>query len=204
MSADGFMAGPEQSLEEPVGLNGKLVHEWVFPTQSFRQWFGGTGGTTGIDNDYVARGFTNIGATIMGRNMFGPIRGPWLDDEWKGWWGPSPAFQHPVFVLTHHSRESLDMGNGTTFHFVTGGIQEACSRAFDAAGGKEVRVGGGANTLHQFLEASILDELHVAQTKAVLGTGELLFSNPDLQLRNYTALKPVASENVVHQTYVKK
>lgn len=197
------MAGPDQTQEDPVGKNGKLVHEWVFATKAFHEWFGQTGGQTGIDNDYIQRGFTNIGATIMGRNMFGPVRGPWLDDQWKGWWGPTPAFKHPVFVLTHYPRETIDMGNGTFFHFITGGLEEACEKAELAAGDKDIRVGGGANTLQQFLEAGKLDELHVAQIAVKLGAGEKLITNPELQLRHYRPLEPVRSEKVTHQTYVK-
>ncbi len=203
VSEDGYMAGPNQSLENPIGENGKLVHGWVFPTKAFNEWFGESGGTTGIDNDYVARGFTNFGATIMGRNMFGPIRGPWLDDDWKGWWGPNPPFGYPVFILTHYPRDSIDMGNGTVFHFVTGGIEEAYELSHQAANGKDIRVGGGAETLHQFLEAALLDEIHVAQVPVKLGSGELLFSNPALQLKHYRPLEPVRSQTVQHQTYVK-
>ena len=204
ISQDGYMAGPNQSLEAPLGEKGKLLFEWVFPTKAMKEWFGEPGGSLGIDNDYAARGFHNIGATIMGRNMFGPIRGPWLDEEWKGWWGPTPGFAHPVFVLTHHPSESRDMGNGTVFHFVTGGIGQAYEMSERAAGEKDIRVGGGADTLHQFLEAGLLDEIHVARIPVELRAGELLFSNPELQLRHYRLQAPVDTLTVQHQTYLKK
>ena len=203
ISDDGYMAGPNQSLDEPMGENGRALHDWVFPTQAMQKWFGGSGGTTGIDNNYAARGFTNVGATIMGRNMFGPLRGDWLGDEWRGWWGAEPSFQHPVFILTHYQRESIDMGNGTVFHFITGGIEAAKKQSLASAAGKDIRVGGGANTIQQFLEAGILDEIHLAVRPMKLGAGERLFTHPELQLAHYRALDPVLSETVVHQTYVK-
>jgi dihydrofolate reductase len=203
-SEDGYMAGPNQSLEDPVGKDGKLLHEWIFPTKAFNEWVGESGGTTGIDNDYVARGFADFGATIMGRNMFGPIRGTWPDENWKGWWGPNPPFGYPVFVLTHFPRESIDMGNGTVFHFVTSGVERASEMAFEEAHGKDIRVGGGANTLHQFLEAGLLDEIHLAEVPVKLGSGEKVFTNIDVQLQNYRRLEPVNSSQVVHQTYIRK
>jgi dihydrofolate reductase len=203
VSADGYMAGPNQSLENPLGENGPLLHKWVFPTQAFQQWHGEADGELGLDNDFAARGFTNIGATIMGRNMFTPSRGAWSEDGWQGWWGPNPGFKHPVFILTHHPRSSVDMGNGTVFHFVTGGIDEACTRAAETAGDKYVRVGGGANTLHQFLEAGLLDELHIAESSIELKAGEKLFSDPEKQLREYQEIDSVNSELVRHRTFVK-
>ena len=203
VSHDGFMAGPNQSLENPLGENGTKLHEWVFKTQAFREWIGLPGGETGIDNDYAARGFDNIGATIMGRNMFAPSRGPWIEDGWQGWWGSEPKFQHPVFILTHFARPAIDMGNGTVFHFATGGIEEATERAANAAHGKVVRVGGGASVLHQFLEAGLLDEIHTVEVAVELGSGELLFSEPKLQLKHYQSLAPVLSGAVKHQTYRK-
>jgi len=203
VSEDGFMAGPNQTETNPVGENGNLLHRWIFPTEAFSAWIGKPGGATGIDNDYVARGFQNIGATIMGRNMFGPVRGPWLDDEWKGWWGDAPNFQHPVFILTHYPRESIDMGNGTIFHFVTEGVEVAHEMSLAVANGKDIRVGGGANTLQQFLEADLLDEIHVAQVPIKLGSGEALFTNPELQLKNFEKLEPIVSPAVVHQTYMR-
>ena len=201
VSQDGYMAGPNQSEKNPLGENGTKLHEWVFKTQAFREWIGVPGGEVGVDNDYAARGFENIGATIMGRNMFTPNRGPWVEDGWQGWWGPEPKFQHPVFILTHFDRAPLDMGNGTVFHFITGGPKEAVELAANAAQGKVVRVGGGADVLHQFLEAGLLDEIHTVENPVELGSGELLFSNPELQLKHYQLLAPVLSGAVKHQTY---
>ena len=203
VSEDGFMAGPNQSETAPLGKNGELLHSWAFATESFQKWHGGSSGTVGIDNDYIERGFANIGATIMGRNMFGPIRGPWPDDNWKGWWGPNPGFKHPVFVLTHHFRKTIDMGNGTSFVFVTGGIELAYEMALQAAVGKDVRIGGGAQTIQEFMESGLLDELHVAKIPIKLNEGEKLFSNENLQLRHYRAIDPVISGSVIHQTYLK-
>ena len=203
VSEDGFMAGPNQSLDSPLGENGMLLHEWAFSTKRFRERFGESGGSTGIDNDFIERGFTNIGATIMGRNMFGPIRGVWPDDKWQGWWGPNPVFEHPVFILTHHSRESIDMGNGTIFNFVTGGIEQAYELALLAARDKDVRVGGGAQTIQQFMELGLLDEIHVAQVPVNLNSGEALFTNRNLQLKDYRPVEPVRSPSVQHQTYIK-
>lgn len=202
-SEDGFIAGPNQSESSPLGENGELLHDWAFATRAFQEWHEQSGGTVGIDDDFIRRGFTNIGATIMGRNMFGPVRGAWPDDNWKGWWGPNPGFKHPVFVLTHHTRKSLDMGNGTVFNFITGGIDQAYEMALQAAEGQDVRVGGGAQTIQQFMEAGLLDELHVAQIPVRLNSGEKLFSNRDLQLKYYHALNPVISDSVIHQTYKK-
>ena len=202
ISEDGFTSGPQQSQDNPMGEGGMALHQWVFPTKAFSEWMGNGDGESGIDNDYVARGFTNIGANIMGRNMFGPIRGEWSND-WKGWWGDSPLFQHPVYILTNYPRESIDMGNGTIFHFITEGVERACELALESANGQDIRVGGGANTLQQFLSAGILDELHLAYVPVTLGDGEKLFTDPDIQLKNYRAIKPVITEKVRHQTYLK-
>ena len=204
VSQDGFMAGPNQSAENPLGEDGTKLHEWVFKTQVFREWIGLPGGETGLDNDYAARGFENIGASIMGRNMFTPSRGPWIEDGWQGWWGPEPKFQHPVFILTHYARDPLDMGNGTVFHFVTGGIDEVVELAAGAAQGKVVRVGGGANVLHQFMAAGLLDEIHTVQAPINLGSGELLFSDPGKQLEMYESTQPVMTASVRHLTYIRK
>jgi dihydrofolate reductase len=160
VSLDGFGAGPHQSLENPLGVGGTALHEWVFPTVMFQKMQGNEGGTTGIDNDFAVRGFSNVGAWILGRNMFSPIRGPWPDENWKGWWGDTPPYHTQVFVLTHHARQSIAMNGGTTFHFVTNGIHAALERAKEAAGGRDVRVGGGVATIHQYLRAGLLDELH--------------------------------------------
>ncbi len=206
VSHDGFMAGPNQSEDNPLGQNGELLHSWAFATQAFQEWHGEngkSGGSTGTDNEYIRRGFENIGATIMGRNMFGPIRGSWPNDDWKGWWGPNPGYQHQVFILTHHSREPIDMGNGTVFIFVTEGIEVACEKAVRAAKGKDVRVGGGAQTIQQFLELGLLDELHVALVPVMLNSGEELFTDKALQLRRYRTISPVMSDSVAHQTYVR-
>src|SRR5512134_2666128 len=161
ISIDGYGAGPNQSLENPLGVGGESLHEWIVATRMFQQMSGNEGGTTGVDDEFVARGFNNIGAWILGRNMFGPVRGPWPDDAWKGWWGDTPPYHVPVFVLTHHAREPLPMQGGTTFHFVTAGMQAALERAQAAAGGADVRVGGGVATVRQFLAARLLDEMHV-------------------------------------------
>lgn len=203
MSEDGFMAGPNQSLEAPLGIGGQAVHSWAFVTKAFREWHGQTGGTEGIDNDYVERGFTNIGATIMGRNMFGPIRGEWPNEDWKGWWSQEPGYKHPVFVLTHYPRATLDMGNGTVFHFVTEGAEHAYKMAMAAANGKDIRVGGGAYTIAQYMNLGLLDELHVVQTPVMLHDGERVISNPVTQLKNYRQESEVKSGEVIHRTYLK-
>jgi dihydrofolate reductase len=180
ISIDGFGAGPQQSLEHPLGVGGMELHQWVFPTQSFRQMHGGGSGETGIDNDFVVRGFNNIGAWILGRNMFGPVRGPWPDGSWKGWWGDNPPYHVPVFVLTHYPREPLVMQGGTTFHFVTDGIHAALDRARAAANEKDVRLGGGVATVREYLSAGLIDEMHLAISPVLLGSGEALFSGIDL------------------------
>lgn len=203
VSEDGFMAGESQSNDSPLGKNGELLHFWAIETEAFKQWHGETGGTFGINSDFIERGFTNIGATIMGRNMFGPVRGEWPDENWQGWWGSNPGYQHPVFVLTHYPRRTLDMGNGTVFDFITGGIGQAYELAENAANGQDVRIGGGAYTIQQFMNAGLLDELHVARIPIKLNAGEKLFSNSASQLMNYTQLPEVVSESVVHARYVK-
>jgi dihydrofolate reductase len=159
LSLDGFGAGPRQDADNPLGVGGRALHEWA-ATRTFQKMFGGDGGDTGIDDDFAAAGFANIGAWILGRNMFGPIRGPWVDDAWKGWWGDNPPYHVPVFVLTHHPRATITMAGGTTFHFVTDGIQAALGRAVEAARGKDVRLGGGIATIQQYLRAGLVDELH--------------------------------------------
>lgn len=203
VSQDGFMAGPHQSLEAPLGINGQSLHTWAFVTKSFKEWHGESGGTLGIDNDFIERGFTNIGATVMGRNMFGPIRGEWPNEEWRGWWGEDPGYRHPVFVLTHYPRPTLDMGNGTVFHFVTDGVERAYELALEAAQGKDVRVGGGAYAIQQFMNAGLLDELHTAEIPVMLNEGEKLFANPNTQLADYHQQSEVISGDVIHRTYVK-
>ena len=181
VSLDGYSAGPNQSLENPLGEGGTSIMEWFFPTQFFRQMNGQGDGETGVDNDFAVRGFENIGAWILGRNMFGPIRGPWPNNDWKGWWGNNPPYHCDAFVLTHHARDPIAMAGGTTFHFVTGGIESALEQAMAAAHGKDVRLGGGVATVRQYLRAGLIDELHLVQSPALLGSGESLF--PDLNLK---------------------
>ena len=177
MSLDGFTAGPDQDADDPLGVGGGLLHEWIFLTRSGMKMIGETGGSRGRDNELVEAGFDGIGATIMGRNMFGPIRGSWDQSDWRGWWGDNPPFHHPVFVMTHHSRESFSMDGETTFHFVTGGPEEALARATEAAGDADIRLGGGASAIQQFLERGLVDHMHVAVVPVMLGGGERLFEN---------------------------
>jgi dihydrofolate reductase len=194
LSLDGYGAGPRQDLDNPLGVGGPDLHKWAVPTRTFQQKvFGGTDGTTGIDDAFAARGFENIGAWILGRNMFGPIRGPWLNLDWKGWWGDNPPYHVPVFVLTHHPRPPLPMAGGTTFHFVTGGIHEALDRARAAADGRDVRVGGGAGTIRQYLHARLIDEMHIAISPVFLGAGERLFEGVDMRAAGYTCVEFAAS-----------
>jgi dihydrofolate reductase len=199
LSLDGFAAGPEQSLEYPNGVGGLDVHEWFFPTATFQQLlYGKEGGTTGIDNDFAARGVQNIGAWILGRNMFGPVRGPWPDEQWKGWWGENPPYHTPVFVLTHHARAPITMAGGTTFHFVTDGIHAALERAKAAAGGMDVRLGGGVATVQQYLRAGLVDELHLAYAPVLLGSGERLFSDVNMRSLGYRCVEHVATDKATH------
>ena len=177
VSLDGYVAGPGQSLEHPLGRGGERLHDWAFATRTFRAMHGMEGGATGIDDDFAAAGQAGIGATIMGRNMFGPIRGPWGSAEWKGWWGDNPPYHHPVFVLTHHPRPLLEMEGGTTFHFVTGGIQDALDRARAAAADRDVLIGGGATTVQQYLRAGLVDEMHLVIVPVILGGGARLFDD---------------------------
>ncbi|MCX7174550.1 MAG: dihydrofolate reductase family protein [Proteobacteria bacterium] len=205
ISIDGFGAGPNQNLENPLGVGGTDLHPWLVPTRTFqRTLFGADGGTTGIDDDFAARGFKNVGAWILGRNMFGPIRGPWPDMSWKGWWGDNPPYHTPVFVLTHHPRESIAMDGGTTFHFVTDGIVGALERAKDAANGLDVRVGGGAATIRQYLRAGLIDEMHIAISPILLGSGERLFSDLDMLSLGYHCAEHVSSPNATHVVFKKK
>jgi dihydrofolate reductase len=198
ISLDGFGAGPGQDLQHPLGVGGEALHGWVFPTRTFQRMHGQGEGTTGVDDDLAARGFENVGAWILGRNMFGPIRGPWPDDTWKGWWGEEPPYHVPVFVLTHHARPSLTMKGGTTFHFVTGGIHQALDRAREAARGKDVRVGGGVATIRQYLRAGLVDEMHLAISPVVLGSGEHLLSGIDLLALGFRPTEHVASDKAMH------
>jgi dihydrofolate reductase len=199
ISLDGYGAGPDQDRNHPLGVGGTDLHKWAFPTRTFqRALFGGDGGTTGIDDEFAARGFMNVGAWILGRNMFGPIRGPWPDSSWKGWWGDSPPYHVPVFVLTRHARPPLEMQGDTTFYFVTGGIHEALDRAREAAGEMDVRIGGGPNTIQQYLRAGLIDELHVAIAPVLLGRGERLFEGVDLRALGYECIRFAASEAATH------
>jgi dihydrofolate reductase len=199
ISLDGYAAGPSQSIDNPMGVNGSELHQWAIPTRTFqRMVFGKDGGSAGMDEDFAARGFRDIGAWILGRNMFGPIRGPWPDATWNGWWGENPPYHVPVFVLTHHAREPLEMAGSTTFHFVTGGIHEALERAREAANGKDIRIGGGPNTIQQYLRAGLVDELHFAISPVVLGCGERLFEGVDLRSLGYRCVEFVASEKATH------
>lgn len=198
VSLDGYGAGPDQDLDNPMGVGGMALHQWAFGTRTLRKMFGQTGGGTGIDDDYAARGFANIGAWILGRNMFGPVRGPWPDQSWRGWWGETPPYHVPVFVLTHHARPPLEMDGGTVFHFVTGGIEEALARAKEAAGDRDVRVGGGAATIRQYLRARLVDEMHVAVSPVLLGGGEALFAGLDLPALGYRVSEHVAGEAATH------
>lgn len=208
VSIDGYAAGPDQNLENPLGVGGMALHNWFFPTQTFQNMIGQEGGTTGIDNDFAERGFENIGASILGRNMFGPIRGGWPDrdsaDSWKGWWGDNPPYHTPVFVLTHHPRAPIPMAGGTTFHFVTDGIHAALNRAVEAAQGKDIRVGGGVATVQQFLRARLIDEIHLAIAPVLLGSGENLFANLNWPELGYQVNKHVATPNATHLVLQKK
>ena len=204
VSADGFGAGPDQSLAQPLGRGGEALHGWFVPTRTFqRDVQRKDGGTTGVDNDFAERSFENLGAWIMGRNMFGPVRGPWPDDEWKGWWGANPPYHVPVFVLTHHARPPLPMPGGTVFHFVTEGIEAALDQARAAAHGKDVRIGGGASTIRQYLQAGLIDELHLAISPVLLGRGEPLFEGIDLTALGYRVQERVLTEAAMHLVLVR-
>jgi dihydrofolate reductase len=203
VSVDGYGAGPGQDLDHPLGIGGTELHEWVFPTRTFQALFGNDGGTTGIDDDFAARGFEGIGAWILGRNMFGPIRGPWNDDQWKGWWGDTPPYHTPVFVLTHHARPPIEMAGGTTFHFVTDGILAALQRAKNAAGSRDVRLGGGAATIRQYLKAGLVDSMHLAISPVLLGSGESLLAGLDLLQLGYRCSAHAGSAAAMHVVLTK-
>jgi dihydrofolate reductase len=198
ISLDGYGAGPQQSLENPLGVGGLALHNWVFDTQTFQQVHGKGGGTLGPDNDFAARGFDGIGAWILGRNMFSPLRGPWLDESWRGWWGENPPYHTPAFVLTHHPRPTLRMEGDTEFHFVTGGIHEALRLATEAAGEKDIRLGGGVSTIRQYLQAGLVDEMHLAVSPVLLGTGEHLLAGIDLPSLGFTCSEHVPTEKATH------
>lgn len=198
VSLDGFGAALDQSIDHPFGVGGMAVTTWMRKTKFFHTMIGQEGGDTGIDDQFAQKSMENLGAWILGRNMFGPVRGPWLDESWKGWWGDAPPYHTPVFVLTHHTRAPIEMAGGTTFHFVTDGIESALAKARAAAGGKDIRVGGGVATIRQYLKASLLDELHLAFTPVLLGAGENLFAGLDLPRLGYACVENVATPNAMH------
>jgi len=198
VSVDGYGAGPDQDLQNPLGVRGPELMQWFFPTRVWRQMNGLGDGETGVDNAMAERGFVGIGAWILGRNMFGPVRGPWLDESWRGWWGEEPSYHAPVFVLTHHPRPPLRMTGGTVFHFVTDGIHSALEQARDAAGGKDVRIGGGASTVRQFLAEKLIDEMHLAVRPVLMGKGEPLWHALDLHALGYECAEFVAGERAMH------
>ena len=204
ISLDGFGAGPSQSLENPLGVGGMDLHGWALPTKTFRQMFGKEGGTLGVDDEFAARGFEGIGAWIMGRNMFGPLRGRWPNDDWKGWWGDNPPYHTSVFVLTHHARAPVEMAGGTTFHFVTEGIHKALELATAAAGGKDVRLGGGVATIRQYLRAGLIDEMHLAISPVLLGSGERFFADLDMLSLGYRCVQHAAAPSALHLVLIKQ
>ena len=205
ISLDGYAAWPDESLQHPLGVSGPELMEWFFPTRVFRSMHGqGDAGETGVDNSMAEQGFDNIGAWILGRNMFGPVRGPWPDKSWKGWWGEEPPYHVPTFVLTHHPRPLLAMKGGTEFRFVTEGIHAALAQARAAAGGRDVRIGGGVSTVRQFLQAGLIDDLHLAVRPVLLGAGENLFQGLDLRGLGYECAKSVAGERATHMVLRKQ
>ena len=204
ISIDGYGAGPDQDIDNPLGIGGMALHEWVLATRTFQRLFGNEGGSTGIDDDFAARGFHNIGAWILGRNMFGPVRGPWQDDAWKGWWGEEPPYHTPVFVLTNYPRASISMRGGTVFHFVTEGIEAALQRATDAADGRDVRLGGGVASVRQFLQAGLVDEMHIAISPILLGSGEHLLAGTDLPQLGYECTEHVSTPAAAHFVLTKR
>jgi dihydrofolate reductase len=198
LSLDGYGAGPHQDLANPLGVGGMALHQWVFATRTFQKIHGRDAGVTGIDDDFAARGFTNIGAWILGRNMFGPVRGHWPDDTWKGWWGDNPPYHTPVFVLTNHPRPSITMDGGTVFHFVANGINAALTRATEVANGQDIRLGGGVATVRQYLRAALIDEMHLAISPVLLGSGEHLLTGIDAPKLGYQCTEHVATANATH------
>ena len=203
LSLDGYGAGPNQNLENPMGVGGMNLHQWFFPTLTFCNMVGKPGGTTGIDNQFASPGFDNIGANIMGRNMFGPIRDAWKDEEWKGWWGPNPPYHSPVFILTHHARKSIEMEGGTVFHFVTDGVESALKQAQKAAAGKDIRLNGGISTIRQYLAMGLVDYMHLAISPVLLGAGENIFAGVDLVKAGYAVKENTKGENTTHFVFGK-
>ena len=204
VSIDGYSAGPNQDLQNPLGIRGPELMDWFFHTKMWRDMQGQPGGENGVDNGMAMKGFENLGAWILGRNMFGPVRGPWPDESWRGWWGEEPPYHVPVFVLTHHARAPLAMKGGTTFHFVTDGIQSALEQAKAAAKGRDVRIGGGAATIRQFLQARLIDELHLAIAPVLLGRGEALFAGLDLAALGYECVRHVPGVRAAAHVYLRK
>lgn len=205
ISLDGFGAGPDQTLATPLGVGAEALHSWFVPTRTFqRAVMKNEEGETGVDDDFAAKGFQNLGAWILGRNMFGPVRGPWPDDSWKGWWGDNPPYHCPVFVLTHYPRAPIEMEGGTVFHFVTGGIHEALQRAKEAAGEKDVRIGGGVSTIQQYLRERLIDEMHLAVSPVLLGSGERLFAGIDLIALGYECVEHIGTPKASHVVIRKK
>lgn len=203
LSLDGYGAGPGQSEAQPLGSGGEALHRWILSTRTFAAMTGGSDGRTDADDHYAQRSFDNIGAWIMGRNMFGPVRGPWPDVRWRGWWGEEPPYHVPVFVLTHHARAPLVMAGGTTFHFVTGGLDEAIARARDAAGGRDIRIGGGVQTVRACLQRDLIDEMHLVTTPAVLGRGEALFTGIDLVAAGFRCIEHATTAEAMHTVLVR-
>ena len=200
ISLDSFGAGPEQSLDNPLGKGGEELHGWLVGTRTFKTMIGEQGGTSGTDEGYASRSMEGFGAYIMGRNMFGPIRGEWPDESWQGWWGDNPPYHAATFVLTHHAREPLVMEGGTSFHFVTGGVEAALDQAMAAAGGLDVKICGGVSTVRQYLERRLIDELHIAVAPKLLGRGEALFAGLDLAALGYRVLGSEATDAATHVT----
>jgi dihydrofolate reductase len=203
ISLDGYGAGPAQSLQEPLGVGGEHLHDWMVTTRTFHRLTGKEGGSTGVDDRFTQRGFDNLGAWILGRNMFGPVRGPWPDESWRGWWGDEPPYHVPVFVLTHHARPSITMEGGTTFHFVTDGVDAALARARAAAGGRDVRLGGGVATIRQYLLAKQVDEMHIAIAPVLLGSGEALLAGINLPTLGYRVSEHVTTPNAPHVVFAR-
>ena len=203
VSLDGYAAGPHQGLENPLGARGPELFEWFFSTRTWKQMHGQEDGSPGVDDDWAGRGMENVGAWILGRNMFGPVRGPWADDSWKGWWGDEPPYHVPTFVLTHHARKSIEMKGGTTFHFVQDGIHSALQRAKYAAKNRDVRIGGGVATIQQYLRARLIDELHLAVRPILMGSGENLFAGIDMTALGYKCTEHVSTEHAMHVVLTK-
>jgi dihydrofolate reductase len=198
VSLDGFAAGTAQSLDHPLGLRGEQIFQWFFPTRTFCQMVGKDGGETGLDNGFARRAMEGFGAFILGRNMFGPVRGEWPDDQWKGWWGDNPPYHAPTFILTHYPRPPIEMLGGTTFHFVSDGIENALRKAREAAGAKDIKIGGGAQTVRQYVQCGHVDEIHLAIAPIALGQGESLFSGLDLCALGYRTIEHVPTDRATH------